>query len=168
MKRILLSLLSLLCIASSYAISLNGIEYTIDTLAMFPAGPGSTYYELRLLRADNGKSRLDAFLLAVDTRDPYVQVQQVLGKSKVTGCEVPSSMAKRSTTDNEIYFGGVNGDFFAYEAPVGTTIINNQYALTPAGSGGGRRHGGIDADGRGVTAYTHTYSLKVEMDLEII
>ena len=163
MKRILLSLLSLLCIASSYAISLNGIEYTIDTLAMFPAGPGSTYYELRLLRADNGKSRLDAFLLAVDTRDPYVQVQQVLGKSKVTGCEVPSSMAKRSTTDNEIYFGGVNGDFFAYEAPVGTTIINNQYALTPAGSGGGRRHGGIDADGRGVTAYTHTYSLKVEM-----
>ena len=163
MKRFLLSLFSLFCIASSYAISLNGIAYTIDTLSMFPAGPGTTYYELRLLRADNGKGRLDAFLLAVDTRDPYVQVQQVLGKSKVTGCEVPSSMAKRSTTDNEIYFGGVNGDFFAYEAPVGTTIINNQYALTPAGSGGGRRHGGIDADGRGVTAYTHTYSLKVEM-----
>ncbi len=163
MKRILFSLFSLLCIASSYAISLNGIEYTIDTLSMFPAGPGSTYYELRLLRADNGRGRLDAFLLAVDSRNPYVQVQQVLGKSKVTGCEVPSSMAKRSTTDTEIYFGGVNGDFFAYEAPVGTTIINNQYALTPAGSGGGRRHGGIDADGRGVTAYTHTYSLKVEM-----
>ena len=130
---------------------------------MFPAGPGSTYYELRLLRADNGRGRLDAYLLAVDTRDPYVQVQQVLGKGKVTGCEVPSSMAKRSTTDNEIYFGGVNGDFFAYEAPVGTTIINSQYALTPAGSGGGRRHGGIDADGRGVTAYTHTYSMKVDM-----
>ena len=163
MKRILLSLLSLLCIASSYAISLNGIEYTIDTLSMFPAGPGSTYYELRFLRADNGRGRLDAFLLAVDTRDPYVQVQQVLGKGKVTGCEVPSSMAKRSTTDTEIYFGGVNGDFFAYEAPVGTTIINNQFAFTPAGAGGGRRHGGIDADGRGVTAYTHTYSMKVDM-----
>ena len=130
---------------------------------MFPAGPGTTYYELRLLRADNGKGRLDAFLLAVDTRDPYVQVQQVLGKDKVTGCEVPSSMAKRSTTDTEIYFGGVNGDFFAYEAPVGTTIINNQFALTPAGAGGGRRHGGIDADGKGVTAYTHTYSMKVTM-----
>jgi hypothetical protein len=72
-------------------------------------------------------------------------------------------MAKRSTTDTEIYFGGVNGDFFAYEAPVGTTIINNQFALTPAGAGGGRRHGGIDADGRGVTAYTHTYSMKVTM-----
>ena len=161
MKKILLSLFSLLCIASSYAISLNGIEYTIDTLSMFPAGPGATYYELRFLRANNGLGRLDAFLLAVDTRDPYVQVQQVLGKSKVTGCEIPSSMAKRSTTDTEIYFGGVNGDFFAYEAPVGTTIINGQYALTPFGSGGGRRHAGVDADGRGVTAYTHTYSMKV-------
>lgn len=162
MKRILLSLLSLLCIASSYAISLNGIEYTIDTLSMFPAGPGSTYYELRFLRADNGRGRLDAFLLAVDTRDPYVQVQQVLGKGKVKGCEVPSSMAKRSTTDTEIYFGGVNGDFFAYEAPCGTTIIDGQYAFTPAGAGGGRRHGGVDADGKGVTAYTHTYLMQVQ------
>ena len=129
---------------------------------MFPAGPSSTYYELRLLRADNGLGRLDAFLLAVDTRDPYVQVQQVLGKGKVVGCEVPSSMAKRSTTDTEIYFGGVNGDFFAYEAPCGTTIIDGQYAFTPAGAGGGRRHAGVDADGKGVTAYTHTYSMLVQ------
>ena len=163
MKRVLLLIFSFLCIVSSYAIKLNGIEYTIDTLAMFPAGPGTTYYELRMLRADNAKSRLDAYLLKVDTRDPYVQVQQVLGKGKVTGCEVPSSMAKRSTTDNSIYFAGVNGDFFAYEAPVGTTIVDNQFALTPAGSGGGRRHAGIDAVGKGVTAYTHTYSLTATM-----
>ena len=72
MKRILLSLISLLCVASSYAISLNGKEYTIDTLSMYPVGPGTTYYELRLFRADNGKERLDVFLLAVDTRNPYV------------------------------------------------------------------------------------------------
>ena len=168
MKKILLSLFSLLCVAYTYAISLNGIEYTIDTLSMFPAGPGTTYYELRLLRADNGKGRLDAYLLAVDTRNPYVQVQQVLGTGKVTGCEVPSSMAKRSTTDKEIYFGGVNGGFFAYQAPVGTTVINSQFALTPAGAGGGRRHGGIDADGRGVTAYTHTYSMKAIMPYDTV
>lgn len=161
MKKVLLSLFSLLCAVYSFAISLNGIEYTIDTLSMYPAGPGTMYYELRMLRADKVNGRLDVFLLKVDTRDPYVQVQQVLGKGKVTGCETPSSMAKRSTTDNDIYFAGVNGDFFAYEAPVGTTIVDNQFALTPAGSGGGRRHAGIDADGRGVTAYTHTYSMTV-------
>ena len=135
---------------------------------MFPAGPGSTYYELRLLRADNGLGRLDAFLLAVDTRDPYVQVQQVLGKGKVVGCEIPSSMAKRSTTDTEIYFGGVNGDFFAYEAPCGTTIIDGQFAFTPAGAAGGRRHGGVDASGKGVTAYTHTYSMQVQIPDESV
>lgn len=161
MKKVLLSLLCLLCAVYSSAISLNGIEYTIDTLSMYSAGPGTMYYELRMLRADTRKGRLDAFLLKVDTRDPYVQVQQVLGKGVVTGCETPSSMAKRSTTDKEIYFAGVNGDFFAYQAPVGTTIVDNQFALTPAGSGGGRRHAGIDADGRGVTAYTHTYSMTV-------
>ena len=163
MKKILLSLLSFLWVASSYAISLNGVEFTIDTLSMFSVGPGTTYYELRMLRADNGSNRLDVFLLAVDTRDPYVKVEQVLGTGKVTGCERPTKMAERSTTDKKIFFGGVNGDFFANQAPVGTTVVNSEYACTPAGAGGGRRHGGVDAEGRGVTAYTHTYSMKVVM-----
>lgn len=163
MRKFLLTVLSLVCVLSSYAITLNGVKFTIDTLSMYPAGPGTTFYELRMLRADNGTNRLDCWLLKVDTRNPYVQVQQILGKGKVTGCETPSSMAKRCSTDKDIYFAGVNGDFFAYEAPVGTTVIDNQFALTPAGAGGGRRHGGIDAEGRGVTAYTHTYSMKVTM-----
>lgn len=163
MKKILLSLLSFLWVASSYAISLNGVEFTIDTLSMFSVGPGTTYYELRMLRADNGSNRLDVFLLAVDTRDPYVKIEQVLGTGKVTGCERPTKMAERSTTDTKIFFGGVNGDFFANQAPVGTTVVNNEFALAPVGAGGGRRHGGVDVDGRGVTAYTHTCSMKVVM-----
>ena len=124
MKRFLLSILSLLCVASSYAISLNGVEYTIDTLSMFPAGPGTTYYELRLLRADNGKGRLDAFLLAVDTRDPYVKVEQVLGTGKITGTETPSKMATRSTTENKIFFAGANGDFFTTQDDQSTSAYH--------------------------------------------
>ena len=173
MKRILLSLFSLLCIVSSYAVSLNGIEYTIDTLAMFPAGPGTTYYELRLLRADNGKGRLDAFLLAVDTRDPYVKVEQVLGTGKITGTETPSKMATRSTTENKIFFAGANGDFFttqddqstsAYHEvglPVSTTIVNNEYAHTPIANRTKRRLGAIDADGKGITANKHSISMNL-------
>ena len=173
MKRILLSLVSLLCIASSYAISLNGVEYTIDTLSMFPAGPGTTYYELRLLRADNGKGRLDAFLLAVDTRDPYVKVEQVLGTGKITGTETPSKMATRSTTENKIFFAGANGDFFttqddqstsAYHEvglPVSTTIVNNEYAHTPIANRTKRRLGAIDADGKGITANKHSISMNL-------
>ena len=172
MKRILLSLISLLCIASTYAISLNGKEYTIDTLSMYPVGPGTTFYELRMLRVD-APSRLDCWLLAVDTRDPYVSVEQVLGTGKITGTEAPSKMANRSTAENKIFFAGSNGDFFITKddqstgsynevgMPAGTTIVNGEYALTPAGAGGGRRAGGVDADGRGVTSYTHNISMKL-------
>ena len=172
MKRILLSLISLLCIASAYAISLNGKEYTIDTLSMYPVGPGTTFYELRMLRVD-AVSRLDCWLLAVDTRDPYVSVEQVLGTGKITGTEAPSKMANRSTAENKIFFAGSNGDFFLTKddqstgsynevgMPAGTTIANGEYALTPAGAGGGRRAGGVDADGRGVTSYTHNISMKL-------
>ena len=173
MKRILLSIFSLFIVCLSHAnITLNGYEYTIDTLSMYPVGPGTTFYELRMLRV-NAVSRLDCWLLAVDTRDPYVSVEQVLGTGKITGTEAPSKMANRSTAENKIFFAGSNGDFFLtkddqstdsyYEVgmPAGTTIVNGEYALTPAGAGGGRRAGGVDADGKGVASYTHNVSMKL-------
>ena len=174
MKRILLSVFSLLIVCLSYAdVKLNGVEYTIDTLSMFPAGPGTTYYELRLLRADNGKGRLDAFLLAVDTRNPYLHMEQVLGTGKLVGTERPSKMATRSTTDTKIFFAGVNGDFFATEdnkdtpeynevgRPTSSTIINNEYVYTPKGNRTARRLGAVDTDGRGITANKHSISMKL-------
>lgn len=174
MRKILLFVLSFVSILSSYAISLNGVEYTIDTLAMFPAGPGTTFYELRMLQASNGGNRLDCWLLEVDTKDPYVSIEQVLGTGKVEGTETPSNMAKRSSTDTKIFFAGSNGDFFltqndastdAYNEigmPAGTTIVNGEFAHTPAGAGGGRRAGGVDAAGMGITSYTHALSMKVQ------
>lgn len=165
MKKFLLSIFCVFCAASVYAVSLNGVEYTIDTLSMYPAGPGTTYYELRFLRADNGKGRMDAFLLAVDTRNPYVHVEQVLGTGKIIGTERPSKMAERSTTENKIFFAGSNGDFFVTQGdvglPVSTTIVNNEYAHTPYDNRTNRRLGAIDADGRGATAYRHTISMQL-------
>ena len=173
MKRILLSIFSLFIVCLSHAnITLNGYEYTIDTLSMYPVGPGTTFYELRMLRV-NAVSRLDCWLLAVDTRDPYVSVEQVLGTGKITGTEAPSKMANRSTAENKIFFAGSNGDFFLTKddqstgsyneigMPAGTTIANGEYCLTPAGAGGGRRAGGVDANGKGVTSYTHNVSMKL-------
>jgi hypothetical protein len=165
MKKFLLSIFCVFCAASVYAVSLNGVEYTIDTLSMYPAGPGTTYYELRFLRADNGKGRMDAFLLAVDTRNPYVHVEQVLGTGKIIGTERPSKMAERSTTENKIFFAGSNGDFFVTQGdvglPVSTTIVNNEYAHTPYDNRTNRRLGAIDVDGRGATAYRHTISMQL-------
>ena len=141
---------------------------------MYPVGPGTTFYELRMLRV-NAVSRLDCWLLAVDTRDPYVSLEQVLGTGKINGTERPSAMASRSTTENKIFFAGSNGDFFLTKddqngatseynevgMPAGTTIANGEFALTPAGAGGGRRAGGVDADGKGVASYTHSISMKL-------
>ena len=165
MKRILLSVFSLFIVCLSYAnVVLNGNEYTIDTLSMYPVGPGTTFYELRMLRI-NAVSRLDCWLLAVDTRDPYVSVEQVLGTGKIIGTERPSKMAERSTTENKIFFAGSNGDFFVTQGDVGlptnTTIVNREYAHTPAGIGKTRRLGCIDADGKGATAYYHSVSMQL-------
>lgn len=162
MKKYLLSIFAFCVTLASFAnITLNGIDYTIDTLSRYSAGPGSMFYELRMLKESDGSGRLDCWLMTIDTRNPYVSIEQVLGKGQVTGLERPSDMAKRSTTDTKIFFGGVNGDFYANSTPVGTTIVNSEYALTPWGAGGGRRHGGVDAKKKGVTAYTHAYSMQM-------
>ena len=168
MKKFLLSIFAICVSLSSFAnVTLNGVEYTIDTLSMFPAGPGTTYYELRFLRASDAKGRMDAFLLAVDTRNPYVHVEQALGTGKIIGTERPSNMAIRSTTENKIFFAGSNGDFFVTQGdiglPVSTTIVNNEYAHTPVANRTARRLGAIDADGRGATAYRHTISMKLAL-----
>ena len=139
---------------------------------MYPVGPGTTFYELRMLRV-NAVSRLDCWLLAVDTRDPYVSVEQVLGTGKITGTETPTKMATRSTTENKIFFAGANGDFFttqddqstaAYHEvgmPVSTTIVNSEYAHTPIANRTKRRLGAIDADGKGITANKHSISMNL-------
>ena len=173
MRRILLSVFSLFIVCLSYAnVVLNGNEYTIDTLSMYPVGPGTTFYELRMQRI-NAVSRLDCWLLAVDTRDPYVSVEQVLGTGKICGTETPSKMATRSTTENKIFFAGANGDFFTTQddqstteynevgRPVGTTIVNSEYAYTPIAPRTDRRLGAIDTDGKGITANKHSISMNL-------
>lgn len=166
MKKLLLSIFALsVSLLSAANISLNGVEYTIDTLSMYPAGPGSTFYELRMFKVSDGKGRIDAFLLSVDTRNPYVGIEQVLGTGKIIGTERPSKMAERSTTTNKIFFAGANGDFFVTQGdvglPVSTTIVNDEYAHTPVANRTARRLGAIDADGRGITAIQHAISMKL-------
>ncbi len=156
MKKTLLSIFAFCVALSSYAnITLNGIDYTIDTLSMYPAGPGSTFYELRMLRASNGAGRLDCWLMTVDTKNPYVTIEEVLGTGKIIGTERPSAMATRSTTDTKIFFGGTNGDFFVTQGdvglPVGLTVVNSEFAHTPSAATS-RRVGGVDEDMKGVLA----------------
>ena len=165
MKKFLLSIFAFCVTLSSFAnITLNGIDYTIDTLSMYPAGPGSMFYELRMLRDSNGAGRLDCWLMTVDTKNPYVTIEEVLGTGKIIGTERPSAMAARSTTDTKIFFGGTNGDFFVTQGdvglPVGLTVVNSEFAHTPSAATS-RRVGGVDEDMKGVLATNISYSFNL-------
>ena len=165
MKKFLLSIYAFCVTLSSFAnITLNGIDYTIDTLSMYPAGPGSMFYELRMLRASNGAGRLDCWLMTVDTKNPYVTIEEVLGTGKIIGTERPSAMAARSTTDTKIFFGGTNGDFFVTQGdvglPVGLTVINSEFAHTPSAATS-RRAGGVDENNHGIFATNIQYSFRL-------
>ena len=162
MKRSLIIVLSLLLCRFAAAITLNGVNYTIDTLAQYPAGPGATYLQVRMQRASDGNGRLDCYLLAVDTRNPYVGVEQILGQDKLVGTERPSAMAVRKSTPTHLFYAGVNGDFFVTQGdvgrPTGLTIVNNEFAYTPANN---RRVGGIDEQLRAAIGTKMTYSGKL-------
>lgn len=169
MKRIYLYLLSLcivhcaLCTRLS-AITLNGVDYTIDTIQQFPAGPGATFYQLRMLKASNkAQGRLDCWLLKVDLTNPYVHMEQVLGQDKIIGVERPSAMAKRKTTSTRVFYGGTNGDFFVTQGdvgrPTGLTIVNNEFAYIPSSST--RRLGAVGENGRAMIANNMAFSGKL-------
>ena len=164
MKRISLLLFAFVFCRMAAAISLGGVEYTVDTLAQFPAGPGATYYQLRMQRAFDRTGRLDCYLLAVDTRNPYVGVEQILGTDKLVGTERVSTMATRKSTPTHIFYAGVNGDFFVTQGdvgrPTGLTVVNNELAYTPSNN---RRLGGIDEQLRAAIGTKMTYSGKLVM-----
>lgn len=152
------------CSLSLSAITLNGVEYTIDTLARFSPGPGAMYYQLRMLRQSDKGGRLDCWLMTVDTKNPYVTVEAVMGKDAVIGTERPSAMAARKTTPTKIFYGGTNGDFFATTGdivgrPTGLSIVNNEFVYTPTSST--RRFGGVAEDMRAVVGTAMKYSGKL-------
>ena len=166
MKKFLLSIFAFCVSLTSFAnITLNGIDYTIDTLSMYPVGPGATFYELRMLRSATKNGRLDCWLMTVDTKNPYVTIEEVLGTGKIIGTERPSNMAIRSTTDTKIFFGGTNGDFFVTQGdvglPVGLTVVNSEFAHTPSAATS-RRAGGVDENNRGILATNLQYSFELQ------
>ena len=166
MKRFLLAVV--LFISSAYVqlqaqadILLGGVEYTIDTLETYQCGPGSEYIAIQLRRLSDRQGRIDAYILRVDSKNPYISFEEVLGSGKVVGTERPSDMAVRNTTDTKIFFGGTNGDFFVTQGdvgmPVGVTIVNNEFATFPDHHEG-RRIGAIDEQMRGAIGYAASFS----------
>ena len=167
MKKILLFIIGLFGAftwSDAYAqtnIMLGDVAYTIDTLETFQCGPGSEYIAIQLRRVSDRQGRIDAYILKVDSKNPYISFEEVLGSGKVVGTERPSDMAARNTTDTKIFFGGTNGDFFVTQGdvgkPVGVTIVNNEFATFPDHHEG-RRIGAIDEQMRGAVGNAASFS----------
>lgn len=139
-------------------IVLNNTPYTLDTLANYQVGPGSTYFSVRMYKTAGG-GRLDAFLLRVDLQNPYIHLEEMLGKDKLVGVERPSSLASRKTTGTHRVVGGSNGDFFVTQGdvgmPVGLTVQNGEYGYIGSSS---RRLGAVTADGKAVLGTNWAYA----------
>ncbi|MDE6266048.1 MAG: phosphodiester glycosidase family protein [Muribaculaceae bacterium] len=96
---------------SAYAsgkMTILGVEYRVDTVAHLKVGPGSTTTHLRL----SGPNLIQAHYLTIDKSHPGVSLHAVCATDKVAGTERTSSMAKRKSTSQRIYFAGTNADFF--------------------------------------------------------
>lgn len=117
-------------VCATTSVTLNGVAYNMDTVTHYKAGPGAYYYFLRLRRASDNGNPQEVFIMKVDTKNPYISIESVMGKDLRVGLERPSSMAERKSTDTKIYFTGTNGDFYANSAPIGPTVCANEYVNT--------------------------------------
>lgn len=127
-----------LALPSMANITIDNVEFTIDTVSRYQAGPGTWYMQLCLLRASDQKKRHDVYLLQVDRTNPYIHYRTVLANDRLIGTEQPSQMAQRKTQPGKVYFAGTNGDFYNSEfrgfkngVPDGTFITERTLAHTP-------------------------------------
>ncbi len=122
---VLLTILSMSVSHAAYTTIIDNLEYTVDTLQHTKVGPGAYYTSIKF---SGEKYTFRTFYLAVETKQPNVEIRTELGRDTVIGCEWISSHANRKTNEKETYFAAVNGDFWATSGEIGTpsnTTIQN-------------------------------------------
>lgn len=112
---------------SSYAgntISLDGVEFSLDTLYHAKVGPGTTQTSLHLVN-EAKKQQLRVFYLTVDLSNPNIAIRSVMANDKLAVGAPTSSMAKSHSTADATYFAGINTDFYftSGNASNGSTIV---------------------------------------------
>ena len=81
MKKILLFAIGLFiaftwsAVQAQTNIMLGDVAYTIDTLETFQCGPGSEYIAIQLRRVSDRQGRIDAYILKVDSKNPYISFE---------------------------------------------------------------------------------------------
>ena len=94
------------------SVTLDGVEFSVDTLFHAKVGPGTTETSLHLINKTNTSQQLRVFYLTTDLTNPNTSIQAVVAQDKLPGGGTVSSMATSHKTANKDYFCGVNTDFF--------------------------------------------------------
>ena len=137
MKKLFLSL-SLVIIALSANArgywNLQGVTYAVDTLFHAKVGPGTTQTSLNVVSVGTDVP-LRVFYTTTDLTNEYVDIKHVKAKDILTGTATVPSMATSKSKPGEVYFAGVNADFFHMsgmnlETPLGyplaTTVVDKE------------------------------------------
>ncbi len=88
--------------------SLQGNNYTVDTLNHIMVGPSTTLTSLRLTGAQN----LNIFYTTTDLSNPIIDMRVLKAKNTIYARQEVSGMALDNDNDSTQYFLGVNADFF--------------------------------------------------------
>lgn len=108
---------------ASKIITIQGTEYTVDTLRHVKVGPGTMYTSL-LYKSTNKKFR--GFFLSMDMKgNDNVQFKMELGNDTTLTTEQISHVAQRKSKPNNYYLAGVNADFYI------TSSYDARYTGTP-------------------------------------
>ena len=108
----ILPLLALSSTFSSFARveKLQNVDFSVDTVQHYNAGPGTTYTSLNM-RSET--KNLNVFVLEMDLKGyDNVEYRMEIGNDTTLTTEQISSIAKRKSNENTHYFAAVNADFY--------------------------------------------------------
>jgi len=88
--------------------------------------PGCTY--TKILDREN---RLGIYVLKVDLRHPAIRIFPVIGQDAFPGRETIRLMSLRYDRKDFQILGGINGDFWQVEAPIGFMVQNGRLLRSP-------------------------------------
>jgi len=127
---LILAFISVLGASASTTWDLQGVKYTVDTVYHAYIGPGTTQTELKL----SGAVNLKVFYTTTDLTNDKVGLRVIMGKDNLTSTVTVPNMPQYHGDTSNMFFAGVNADFFS-TGPIGTTVANNILYKSYKGTG---------------------------------
>lgn len=110
------SLYSAVALAQTW--NIEGVNFSVDTLYSATVGPGTVETELRITSVGTSAPVVDnIFFTVVDLTNPYLEMRAAKGGNHVRKLEIVPEIAERMSQPGELYFTGVNADFFNMKYP---------------------------------------------------